>query len=101
MGLVLHGVAVPPAGTFVYVAGTNGGSRNSLCVIDTATNTVITTVQVGINPFGVAVHPLGTEVYVANQESNSVCDRHGDPYRDDYRAGRSVPSSLWPVHRPW
>ena len=46
-----------------YVA--NFGS-NSVSVIDTSSNTVVTTVPVGTQPNGVAVTPDGTRAYVAN-----------------------------------
>ena len=39
---------------------------NSVSVIDTATNTVKATVDVGSNPFGVAVNPARTKAYVTN-----------------------------------
>ena len=45
---------------------------NTVSVIDTATNTVIATVPVGIYPIGVAVTPDGTKVYVANAGSDNV-----------------------------
>jgi YVTN family beta-propeller protein len=51
------------AGPFAYIA--NWGS-NSVSVIDTATNTVSATVNVGNYPVGVAVNPDGTKVYVTN-----------------------------------
>ena len=41
-------------------------------VIDTATNTVIATIPVGVAPFGVAVTPDGTRAYVANVGSDTV-----------------------------
>ena len=50
-------------GTKVYVA--NLGS-NTVSVIDTATNTVTDTVNVGSYPRGVAVNPDGKKVYVTN-----------------------------------
>ena len=62
-----YGVAVHPAGTFVYVT-TYG---NSVSVIDTATNTVVATVPLGAFPVGVAVHPAGTVVYVAAGTGNT------------------------------
>jgi len=46
-----------------YVA--NFGS-NSISVIDTSSNTVVSTVPVGSQPNGVAVTPDGTRAYVAN-----------------------------------
>lgn len=53
----------------IYVA--NIGS-NDVTVVDTATNSVVTTVSVGSGPDGVAASPDGSLVYVANAFSNSV-----------------------------
>jgi len=50
---------------------TNSGS-NTVSVIDTATNTVVSTIPVGISPGGVAVTPDGSKVYVTNFLSNTV-----------------------------
>ena len=50
---------------------TNSGS-NTVSVIDTATNTVVSTIPVGTTPFGVAVTPDGSKVYIANATSNTV-----------------------------
>lgn len=55
--------------TCAYI--TNGGI-NTVSVIDTATNTVVATVNVGKSPEGVAISPDGTHVYVANLGSNTV-----------------------------
>jgi YVTN family beta-propeller protein len=41
-------------------------------VINTASNTVVATVTVGVDPFGVAVTPDGTHAYVTNLSSNTV-----------------------------
>jgi YVTN family beta-propeller protein len=54
---------------YAYIAN-HGGSNVS--VIDTASNTVIGTVPVGIHPYGVAVNPAGTLAYVTNEGSNTV-----------------------------
>jgi len=70
---------------FAYI--TNNGSNN-VSVIDTASNTVITTVAVGILPTGVAVNPAGTRVYVTNYSANTVSvldtahNQPGDPQPD-------------------
>ena len=56
-------------GTYAYIS--NSGSSN-VSVIDTATDTVIATVNVGSDPHGVAVSPDGLNVYVANAGSDSV-----------------------------
>ena len=45
---------------------------NTVSVIDTSSNSVISTVPVGIDPAGVAVSPDGTLVYVTNLAGNTV-----------------------------
>jgi YVTN family beta-propeller protein len=47
-------------------------ASNSVSIIDTATNNITATVNVGNGPIGVAVNPAGTKVYVANFKSGSV-----------------------------
>lgn len=69
VGTFPDGVAVNPAGTFVYVA--NSSSTN-VSVINAATNAVVAMVAVGSEPIGVAVNPAGTFVYVANEGSDNV-----------------------------
>jgi YVTN family beta-propeller protein len=61
VGFLPIGVAVHPAGTFVYVTNF---ADNTVSVIETTSNTVTATVEVGPGPIGVAVHPAGTFVYV-------------------------------------
>src|SRR3972149_5693129 len=61
--------AAAHAAPFAYV--TNAGS-GSVSVINTATNTVITTIPVGLTPEQVAVTPNGLFAYVANSGSNNV-----------------------------
>lgn len=55
----------------VYAYVTNSGD-NTVSLIDTATNNVITTVPVGNSPYEVSINPAGTKVYVANWESGTV-----------------------------
>ncbi|MGH6848551.1 MAG: Ig-like domain-containing protein, partial [Methylocella sp.] len=62
-----EGIAVTPDGSKVYVV--NSGV-NTVSVINTATETVTTTIPVGGE--GVAVTPNGTKVYVANTGDNTV-----------------------------
>ncbi|MBU6159395.1 MAG: beta-propeller fold lactonase family protein [Bacteroidetes bacterium] len=54
---------------YAYIA--NYGSDN-ISVINTASNSVISIVPVGVDPFGVAASPDGTKVYVVNSGSNNV-----------------------------
>ncbi len=62
-------VSITGASPFAYI--TNQES-NSLSVIDTTTDKVTTTINVGSSPVGVAINPDGTKVYVANSKSNDV-----------------------------
>ena len=45
---------------------------NNVTVIDTTTNKVVTTIDVGLAPAGVAVAPDGSKVYVANEAVNGT-----------------------------
>ncbi|MDY9927291.1 PKD domain-containing protein, partial [Methanosarcina sp.] len=58
-----------PMVPYAYI--TNYGS-NTVSVIDTASNTVTATVNVGYGPLGVAVNSDGTKIYVANRGSTTV-----------------------------
>ncbi|TVX91753.1 YncE family protein [Paenibacillus agilis] len=62
-------VALTPDGSKLYVTvqGTN-----SVDVYDTATNTLITNIPVGLGPVGVFVRPDGAQAYVTNIDDNSV-----------------------------
>ena len=63
--MILMVVSIAGAAPFAYI--TNNASNN-VSVIDTATNTVTATVNVGTTPYGVAVSPNGQNVYVANTD---------------------------------
>jgi len=65
MAAVLLTLAAFPALAQPFAYVTNSGG-NYVSVINTITNTGITTVPVGINPLGVAINPKGTRAYVAN-----------------------------------
>ncbi|MGB5812677.1 MAG: beta-propeller fold lactonase family protein, partial [Polyangiales bacterium] len=62
-------IAIAPNNKHVYVANTTSGTVD---VIETASNTVIATVSVGMDPVSVAVRPDSREVWVANHVSDSV-----------------------------
>ena len=60
LGLIARPAAAAP---FAYVTNSYD---STVSVIDTATNAVVATVPVGLNPEYLAVTPDGTHVYVAN-----------------------------------
>ncbi|MFG2595959.1 YncE family protein [Streptomyces sp. NPDC048462] len=62
-------IALAPDGAHAYV--TSAGN-DSVYVIATATNTVITAIGVGCSPHGVMVTPEGSRAYVASYFGNSV-----------------------------
>ncbi len=61
--VVGSGVGTATAAPFAYI--TNTGD-NTVTVIDTANDSFVTTIPVGVQPFGVAVNPARTRVYVVN-----------------------------------
>jgi YVTN family beta-propeller protein len=69
VGASPRNVAISPDSTRAYVA--NAGS-NSVSVINTATNTVVTTLGVGSNPVKIAITPNGARAYVTNNGAKSV-----------------------------
>jgi 40-residue YVTN family beta-propeller repeat len=62
-------VSITGATPFAYI--TNSASNN-VSVIDTATNIITATVNVGNTPIGAAVAPDGTKVYVTNWLDDTV-----------------------------
>jgi len=75
IAMIVMLVSIAGAAPFAYVA--NGGD-NTISVIDTATNTVTATVNVGDHPQGVAVSLDGSKVYVTNYCDISVIDTTTD-----------------------
>jgi uncharacterized protein (TIGR03437 family) len=59
----------PVTAQYAYVTNANSAS---VSVVNTATNSVTATVNVGRNPTGSAVNAAGTRVYVANQSDGTV-----------------------------
>lgn len=64
-----NGISFAPVNNDVYVA--NSGS-NTVSVISSTTNNVISTINVGTNPGAVAYDPANQDVYVTNGGSNNV-----------------------------
>ena len=67
--MFLLGAASAYAAPFAYITSEDDGT---VSVIDTATNTVATTIPVGRFPLGVAVNAAGTRAYVGNYEDQSI-----------------------------
>jgi YVTN family beta-propeller protein len=62
-------VTVRPDGKYVYV--TSGG-EGTVQVIDTANNTIVTSIPVGKRPWNMAITPDGRKLYVACGRSDAV-----------------------------
>ncbi|MEN8160496.1 MAG: hypothetical protein ABFS41_10535, partial [Myxococcota bacterium] len=62
-------IVLSPDGSRLYMALTTMGKVR---VIDTATLSEVTTIEVGVDPVGLAVRPDGSELWVANHVSDSV-----------------------------
>lgn len=54
-------MAVTPDGSRIYIPNNDNGSGDEVVVVDTATNSVLTTVQVGHAPRGIVISQPGTE----------------------------------------
>jgi YVTN family beta-propeller protein len=67
-------LAFAPDGSRLYVSVFNDPDRsiNRVAVLDTQTNTVLTTIPVGSRPYALAVRPDGSEIYVPNHDSGTV-----------------------------
>jgi YVTN family beta-propeller protein len=62
-------IAINPDTNRIYVANYYS---DSISVIDGATNTVSSTIKVGVNPSSIAINPDTNRIYVTNYGSNSV-----------------------------
>jgi YVTN family beta-propeller protein len=62
-------VAITPNGAYAWVANTGS---STVSVINTASHKVVTTVNVGADPYGVAITPNGFTAYVTNGGSGNV-----------------------------
>ncbi len=75
-GLALAWLVTPMTAVAQNAYITNQGAypnfSNKVTVIDTTTNKVVTTIDVGLAPAGIAVTPDGSKVYVANRAVNGT-----------------------------
>ena len=67
-------LAFAPDGSRLYVSVFNDPDRsiNRVAVLDTQTNTVLTTIPVGSRPYALAVSPDGKQLYVPNHDSGTI-----------------------------
>jgi YVTN family beta-propeller protein len=67
-------VLLNPSGTRAYISCGWFGQAGAVAVIDTSTNTVITTITTGLGNFtrGLAVSPDGSRVFVTSIDSNII-----------------------------
>jgi gliding motility-associated-like protein len=61
--------ATPVATGFAYVTNFNNGT---LTIVNTATNTFVTNINVNTTPEGITVTPNGTKAYITNEGINTV-----------------------------
>ena len=69
VGTTPYAAATTPNGSEVWVVNY---SSNTVSVISTSSNTVISTIAVGSSPSAIAINPAGTYAYVTNYASNNV-----------------------------
>lgn len=62
-------IAITPNGRTLYSANFE---TDTVSAVDTATNSVVSTIPVGKRPFGIATSPNGQRVYVTNSGDNTV-----------------------------
>jgi YVTN family beta-propeller protein len=94
------GIAVNPSTNKVYAVNEYS---NTVSVIDTKTDTVKSTINLGNFPYGIDINPLNNRIYVTNRGSNtvSVLDGSVDTKLDDISVGKSPvgiavnPSANW------
>jgi YVTN family beta-propeller protein len=67
-------LAFAPDGKRLYVSVFNDPDRsiNEVAVLDSQTNTVLTTIKVGTRPYALDVTPDGSQIYVPNHDSGTV-----------------------------
>ena len=87
-------LALSPDGTRLYVANT---TSNTVSVIDTASQTEILEIPVGLEPVAVAAKPDGSEVWVANHVSDSVSVIDTDPLSPTFHTVVRTVQDLGPV----
>ena len=72
LGPVTATITVTPSTIFGRFAYVTNESDNTVSVINTSNNSIVTTIGVGHLPNGVSVSPDGSKVYISNFLSNTV-----------------------------
>jgi YVTN family beta-propeller protein len=70
--LMTSSAGAAPFAYFPTIGERVASITDTVSIVDTATDTLVTTVPVGYGPWGVAVAPDGTNVYVTNGDSGTV-----------------------------
>ena len=91
-----HASPIVVSGGSVFVVNT---PADTVDVIDTSNNAIVTRVNVGIDPVGLAVRPDGREVWVANHVSDSVSVIDTDPTNPTYLHVIATVQNFDPVTR--
>ena len=78
-------------------------NTNSISVIDTLTNTIITTIQVGLGPFGIAYDAPAHKIYVADSTSKelSVIDAQTDKLIHNIEMNETVQGVVYDPITGW
>src|SRR5204862_570562 len=69
VGIEPEGVAIGPSGRWLYVTAE---TSNSVSVIDTKTDSVVSNILVDVRPRAAAWSPDGARVYVSNEISGTL-----------------------------
>lgn len=90
-------MAISPAGDRLYVSSFND---NTLYAIDTATNTIATSIFVPGRPGGVLMHPNGTKLYLALGSGGTIAALAPDDLRTLGTLSLGLTASLLPGQIP-
>lgn len=69
MGQAPNDLAITPDGSFVYVCNS---ADNTVSIINTMSQTVVSTIAAGTNPMYIAIKADGSSGYVVNTLENTV-----------------------------
>ncbi|MFE1290260.1 hypothetical protein [Streptomyces sp. NPDC058751] len=72
-GLTLAtGVAIAPDGSRAFVLAQGGGEAGGMCVVDTASRSVIDRIGLSFEPFGIELGPDGKRAYVSHSGDSGM-----------------------------